>query len=438
MITKGSFFYLIAICLNRFPPPSRILETPTSQVASQSSTGQSAGVTSDNSSPDSLRAAASVIKEKLSDSSQILADNPQLACNQEIMISYGLTGYGQAMVQPHQFCPSVTDNCCTPDDELASMHYWSTDARFKIERYYEITLYAIKYLIGYSPEVFLLAREFEQSAKLECKKAAVDYLSMNLNPQLTRDIYNTYTMSLGRMSDLRRGFYCTLCDVRTQSKLRDFWASSNLFYQDRLYYSRDFCRKLVDQTIRASFYTVNYFKRYTENMAQLMNCKTGATDRPTFDISFWTRQQTKNCFFFRRKYFFFFCENYCEKFSLTKASPLLDGDLLNLRKFTDFVTRYRNKSFKYPVNNILMDGVTYEENFMKDMYSEVLRDVVFFRAGSEQQVLLDKFKTDVVYYGGMDPYLPAENCKFELVMIGADITRALLTALALAALAVFG
>ena len=79
-----------------------------------------------------------------------------------------------------------------------------------------------------------------------------------------------------------------------------------------------------------------------------------------------------------------------------------------------------------------MDGMTYEESFLKDMYPEVLRDIVFFRAGAEQQVLLDKFKTDVVYYGGLNPFIAIENSKYELALASAPVLRAVLAFVLLA------
>lgn len=353
-----------------------------------------------------------------------LAIDPNLTCNQEMMISYGLGGNPKPLLQAHQYCPSVVQNCCTPDDERSTMYMWTTDSKNKIERYYEVYLYSLKYILGYSEEGFLLARDYEKSTKIECKQAAADYNTMNLNPKLTLEMYNTFVTSLARMGDIRRGFYCTLCDARTQNKLEDFWASTNLFYQDRIYFSKEFCQKLVDHTIRASYFTVNYLKRFSETLATLMNCKSGSTDKLVYDIPFWTRQQVKNCFFFKSKYFFFFCENYCEKFHLTRASDILDGDLANLKKFVDHISKYRLDVFYNPSNNILMDGMTFEESYLKDMYPEVMSDTVFFRAGSEQQVMLDKFKTDVVYYGGMDPFEAAQGSKYELVLASAPVFKA--------------
>jgi hypothetical protein len=304
------------------------------------------------------------------------------------------------------------------------MYQWTSGTKAKIERYYEVYLFSLKYILGFSSEGFLLAKDYESSQKAECKQAAGEYQSMNLNPKLTLEMYNTYVNSLTSIGDVRRGFFCTLCDARTQSQLQDFWSSTNIFYSDRIYFSKEFCQTLVDSTIRASYFTINYLKRYAENLSTLMACKSNATDKPSYEIAYLTRQQVKNCFFFKNKYFFFFCENYCENFHLTKASGLFDGDLVNLQKFVNYIAKYRNEVFYYPNNNILMDGMAFQESFMKDSFTDVLKDSVFFKAGSQQQVLLDKFKTDVVYRGGMNAFVPAQNSKFQLVLAGSELVKA--------------
>ena len=61
---------------------------------------------------------------------------------------------------------------------------------------------------------------------------------MNLNPQITRDIYKTYNNAIEELGKIRKGFYCILCDARTQENLRDFWLSTNLFYKDRVYFDK--------------------------------------------------------------------------------------------------------------------------------------------------------------------------------------------------------
>ena len=164
--------------------------------------------------------------------------------------------------------------------------------------------------------------------------------------------------------------------------MKDFWASTNLFYKDRIYFSKEFCQKLVDHTIQASYFTVYYLKRFAENTATLINCKTGNTTQLEYEIPFWTKQQVKNCFYFKNKYFFFFCEMYCQKFHLTKANSIFDGDLGQLRKFVEHIIKYRNEVFAYPINNILMDGVSYEERFLEEHYDIVFDEVVFFKPTS--------------------------------------------------------
>ncbi len=75
----------------------------------------------------------------------------------------------------------------------------------------------------------------------------------------------------------------------------------------------------------------------------------------------------------------------------------------------------RHESFAYPNNNLLLDGVNFEEDIMKFNFGEVFKDMVFFRP-TTQQVMLDKFKTDVVYYGGMDPWNTVYNTTYNLIL----------------------
>jgi hypothetical protein len=351
-----------------------------------------------------------------------------IQCNQEMLISYGLTGHAKAEVDNHPYCPQIKENCCTEEDAIKAKQLWNNQFRFVIERYYETTLISLKYLLGYSNEAFLLARKFETSTVIECKNRAVDLISMNLNAKTTVNIYNELASSIQTMANMRKGFYCILCNARTQEKLQDFWSSTNRLNNDRIYMSKDFCEKLVEKTIQASFYNIFYVKRYLENLVPLINCKTGSKDKIVMEIPIETQQQVKNCYYFRHRYFFFFCEKYCENFHLTKASSVFDGDIGELRKFVLHLMNNRNEAFEYPNNNILTDGVNFEEDILNFNFTEVFRDLVFFRP-TTQQVVLDKFKTDVVYYGGMDPFISIDENKFELTMINASYIPSALVSL---------
>lgn len=350
-------------------------------------------------------------------------------CNSEMMTIYGLRGYPNAVINTSKYCPKVTQNCCSPEDEETSMNLWKFDYRYKIERYYDIYVYALKYLLGYTNEAYRLGLEFEDSQVAECRAAAADMMAMNFNPKITMDVYNVFHNALMDMADLRKGFFCILCDARTQDKLKDFWASTNFFNRDRIYFSKEFCKKLVDDQIQASFYQTFYTKRYLDNLGTLVSCKVGNTTKLEYEVPVALTQQIKNCYYFKNKYFFYFCEKYCEKFHLTKASEVFDGNLVELRKFVDHLILYRKSAFTWPNNNILIDGIRYEESYLKDFYENVLKDMVFIRP-QMQQVMLDKIKTDVVYWGGMDPYDSIDGSLYPFIY-GASPILAITTFLTL-------
>ena len=347
-------------------------------------------------------------------------------CNQEIMISYGLTGSNTPSSTAHKYCPTITSNCCTPDDVENTMTIWNSEHRPRIERYYEVYLYSVKYILGFSTEVTNLATIFEKSENIDCKNTAVEFKKMNMNPKIIQEIYKSFVISLEKMGSIRKGFFCTLCDATTQTQLSDYWSIVNLFYRDRIYYSRDFCRSLVDYTIRASYFTVYYLKTFAESSAKLINCKVNNTTRLTFDVDFWTTQQVKNCYYYKTKYFFFFCERYCEKFHLVKPSDILDGNLPQLKKFVDHIKLNREKAFDYPDNNILMDGVSYEEVYLDEHFDNAIKTEVFIKT-SIDRVDLEKFKTDVVYTGGMNPWSSVDKSRYSIILAKVPLIQIAVT-----------
>lgn len=368
-------------------------------------------------------------------SSASKASSGQTRCNQEMMTSYGLTGEAFATTASHKYCPMIRENCCTSSDAETSMTIWKTEFRPKIERYYETYLYSLKYILGYSTEIGKLADEFSKSTVSDCKAAAQEFVKMNVSPKVTQDIYKSFVISLEKMSDVRRGFYCTLCDANTQQELIDYVSAVNLFYNDRIYYSKEFCKKLVDSTIRASYFAVFFLKPFAELSSTLINCRANNGTKLTYEIDYWTRTQVKNCYYFKAKYFFFFCERYCEKFHLVKPSDILDGNLKELKKFVDHIMQYRQSVFLSPSNNYLMDGLSYEEDYLKEYLVSQINEKVLIKS-SVSNVQLDKFETDIVYSGGMDPLASIENCAYPLVLSGVRGLRAvaLLLSMALALL----
>jgi len=61
-----------------------------------------------------------------------------------------------------------------------------------------------------------------------------------------------------------------------------------------------------------------------------------------------------------------------------------------------------------------MDGVIYEEDLLDINYEEYdydFKDKIFFTAKSKK-TMLENFKTDIVYYSGMNPWTSVENNTF--------------------------
>lgn len=359
----------------------------------------------------------------------------QLKCNSEILITYGLKGMEKAKVAPHSLCPKITHNCCSEEDQLTSLNLWKNDFQFRVENYYEVYIYALKYLLGFTNEVFLLAQSQEKSNFQECRYAATDLLAMNFNPKIALEVLNTYIIATRKVAEIRKGFYCIICDAKTQDKLKDFWASTNLFSRNRIYFSRDFCKQLVDEHIYQSFYTAFYLKRYLDNMSTLVRCKVSEAPNLRYDLPMQTAQQIKNCYYFKHRYFFFFCEKYCENFQLSRFSTVFDGDVKQLRPFVEMLAKHRHAAFAYPNNNLLVDSVIYEETYLLHNFEEATKDPVFLKP-ILQQVMLDKFDADFVYYGGVSAMVPAEANTFPLMYDAVGVLRmvwGLLLALALVA-----
>ena len=336
-------------------------------------------------------------------------------CNQDLLASYGLTGYSVAQNESHKYCPTIHQNSCSPQDETTSVEIWHSSARLSVQSHYETYLYTLKYLLGFSKELFLLAKDFETNINADCKATAKDFLDMNFNEAATQTVYLEYVKTLEQVGDLRRGFYCVLCDGGSQEQLGEFWAGSS-FYKDRMYFSKEFCKGLVKRTIKASYMTVRVLKRYLNNMAKLINCKMGA-DAPSYHIEKQTEEQVKNCFYFKDRYFFFYCERYCQNFQLTRSSELFDGNLEELQKFVELIKVHRHDAFYSPNENLLLDDVNGYELILEERYAGEKSEVFFKAVGGDMK--LDQFKTDIVYYGGINPWDNIRDSDYSLILEGA-------------------
>ena len=154
-----------------------------------------------------------------------------------------------------------------------------------------------------------------------------------------------------------------------------------------MYYDRGFCRGLVENHIRASYFLVYYLKPLVDNMVRLINCRLGEDEKLEFDISEAFRQEVKNCYYMRNKFFFYFCEKYCEHFQLVSPSSLFDGNLSSLKAVIEYMLPRIPKAFDYPNNNILIDSVEYETSVLRMNWKVVFNESVFFRPVQQNHLL---------------------------------------------------
>ena len=345
-------------------------------------------------------------------------------CNNEMMLTYGLSGNKFSSNNPHKYCPAVNDNCCTVEDADLSMRYWLSDSSRKIEAYYERYLYALKYLMGFGHEVQKLADKFNSPEHpSQCREASKDYQNMNWNPQVIKEIYRTFVFALEAIGDVRKGFYCILCDVNTQQKLKDFWSITNVFYQDRIYLNQEFCDELVEYTIRASYYQYFFLRRYLKNAVTLMRCNGANSDVPEYDLPYWTGKQVELCYQYKNTNMFFFCENYCENFHLTKGNSVLDGNVDQLIKFVNYFRVNRNEGFFDSGNNFMLGSLGYVEELFDDTTEMPNDDLVFFPT-TNTNVQLQDFTTDVLYDGGFNPFDSTEGSLYPLYLASNKILTA--------------
>lgn len=97
------------------------------------------------------------------------------------------------------------------------------------KRHIETNNNSIKYILGFSQEVYSMALKYKTSQNEKCRIASENIINLDLNIKITKEIHRTMVAATHKMSEMRKGFYCVLCDAKTQSKLSDFWTSTNFF-----------------------------------------------------------------------------------------------------------------------------------------------------------------------------------------------------------------
>jgi transcription elongation factor Elf1 len=166
------------------------------------------------------------------------------------------------------------------------------------------------------------------------------------------------------MSNLRKGFYCILCNGENLSKLQDVWSDQKGKNSQKLFISQSFCKEFVEKTITSSYHIANTIQDYLDVSMEVINCKTPVKNMPEKKLKR-DKVVVNNCYRYHDQFFFYFCEDYCENFDLIEASTMIEGDLPQMRLYFNVFDQYRFKAFDEPNNNLMADGVEYEKTLIQ-------------------------------------------------------------------------
>lgn len=67
---------------------------------------------------------------------------------------------------------------------------------------------------------------------------------------------------------------------------------------------------------------------------------------------------------------------------MTKPSDILDGNLEGLETFFKYFKDNRQKAFENPRNNLLLNGLTFEEIYVTEQLEDLITMKSFFASGS--------------------------------------------------------
>lgn len=364
--------------------------------------------------------------------SSIITEQQKYKCHNKLLSSYGLVGSDSIKSSAHEYCPSIQENCCTNTDEANSMAMWKSDYMPKIQRYYEVYLSSVKFILGYSQEGKKLAEEFLTSSESRCKSFADDFYTIYSQQTLNDQILSVLIDSLEWVSNFRKGFFCLVCDGRFHRTLSRTWIEEDPYTLKKIFLPKNFCSGLVERTIDGSFFTINYLNRYVETLGGLFACKLSKLNEKklTIDIDYWTKQHIRNCFHFKKKYFFFFCERYCENFHLTRVSPIFDGNLKSFEKFISLIFQNRDNVFYSPRNNVMFTSSEYQESYLLDNIKGTSKTEVFFNEVIPD-LKMELKKTDVVYENGEDLWDIVRNSMYPIIFTYSGILSVLGLALSI-------
>ena len=351
------------------------------------------------------------------------SNNQSDTCDPKILAAYGLEGNHSPVKEDNTNCPNVRNNCCSRLDAKISQDLWNEDANKKISAYYETYLFSLKYILGFVEQANELAIEMLESPRNMCKKAGEEFKKMGLNQKNVKQIFTVMVKGLKTVSDLRRGFFCGVCDGDLHRVLNETWDHQADSGYKAIKVSKDFCTTLVEKTISAAYFEAYYVKEISEIMSVLVSCGKNIEhiEKMEYEIPDDGFKQVKNCFFYRKKYPEYLCSPYCERFNFGRASGFFDGNLEQLRKFIHFFKDHRKGGFPNGNSNFLMDVSSWEEEYLEKNLQEFGRNLdnnELFYVPEDEEYAFDRMhvEVDIIDEGGFNFFPATSDSLYGLIL----------------------
>lgn len=276
--------------------------------------------------------------------SQYQPEDPT-ACNQDLLVSYGLEGRPHFEYSLLEMCPDVRKNCCLREDQMQIYTNWiHSGEEQKVEQHYHNITQNYTELIEKLIEVQNFTERVVQ--RLSSKKVAnckilgeriLNFDIKTIGPILLQSLNNTIEF----WTTSYQGFYCSICD---QDNHQFFNTTTN-----KVVFSEQFCRDITEHTLPTMMYFHNHFVKYLNLITKFVmscdfkgdfNLDAIVPTNMTFTIDEELKQDLYECRDYRNtKDWFIYCKDYCSNFELTKFSEFFEPNLHLYGHYIEFLER---------------------------------------------------------------------------------------------------
>lgn len=270
-----------------------------------------------------------------------------------------------------------------------------------------------------------------------CHYASAQIEMLRLSSFSVKSDFNMVLQYVQRLSQTRKGFYCTICDADAQETLSNRWNSKNSNEilsgsKNKLFYGTKFCNDYTSIAVFYMSYLFQNFKKYIDSTITLLACQSRRLQkmevanltehnkqlqidtRPVFRIDPKDKKDFMKCKALKGNKDIFACKDFCSWYSLTSPSAKVDGDIEQTRDLVTLVARNRNL-FDEPLNNSLIEDVVGAESKLFVNWNSALMKTTFF-ASSDKFNMMNKHNTEVFQGDGINPFDSSADNAYPMIV----------------------